>query len=297
VLDQPVRLRDAATLVGLSPGRTRHLFVQHTGLPFRTWLLWHRLVRALEGWSDGDSLTEAAHAAGFADSAHLSRTFRRNRRFVTGVSSAEKLNAVGEKPGTSAHMAAKKKITKTSAKKKPVAKKKSPAKKSAPKKAAARTSAPASRKKTTTRAKPPLKTRRPAVRAKRPAPKKKVAAAGPKVAENAAALELARTIAHLALEKKALDVVVIDTRVKGSQVGYDYVVIASGESDRQLDAIANSVDDTLRAKGKKTTSIESSPDWVLVNYDDVVAHFFTPDKRGAYDLEGMWHDAPRVALR
>ncbi len=200
-------------------------------------------------------------------------------------------------------MAAKKKITKASAKKKPVAKKKSPAKKSsqtkkaAPKKAAARSaSAPAARKKTLTRAKPPLKSRRPAVRAKRPAAKKKIAAPAAKVAENAAALTLARTIAHLALEKKALDVVVIDTRVKGSQVGYDYVVIASGDSDRQLDAIANSVDDTLRAQGKKATSIESSPDWVLVNYDDVVAHFFTPDKRGAYDLEGMWHDAPRVAL-
>lgn len=76
-LDQAVSLSDAAALVGLSPGRTRHLFVQQTGLPFRTFLLWLRLVRAVELFVGGASLTEAAHGAGFSDSAHLSRTFHR----------------------------------------------------------------------------------------------------------------------------------------------------------------------------------------------------------------------------
>lgn len=76
-LDQAVSLGDVAAVVGLSPGRTRHLFVQQTGLPFRTYLLWLRLVRAVEIFAGGASLTEAAHGAGFADSAHLSRTFRR----------------------------------------------------------------------------------------------------------------------------------------------------------------------------------------------------------------------------
>jgi len=76
-LDQPVTLEDAAAFVSLSPGRTRHLFVEQTGLPFRTYLLWLRLQRAVERFASGASLTEAAHAAGFADSAHLSRTFRR----------------------------------------------------------------------------------------------------------------------------------------------------------------------------------------------------------------------------
>jgi AraC family transcriptional regulator len=66
-----------AKLIHLSPGRTRHLFVEQTGLPFRTYLLWLRLVRAVEVYAGGASLTEAAHGAGFADSAHLSRTFRR----------------------------------------------------------------------------------------------------------------------------------------------------------------------------------------------------------------------------
>lgn len=76
-LDAPISLRDVAACMGLSPGRARHLFVQETGLPFRTYLLWLRLTRALELFAEGASLTDAAHGAGFADSAHLSRTFRR----------------------------------------------------------------------------------------------------------------------------------------------------------------------------------------------------------------------------
>jgi AraC-like DNA-binding protein len=76
-LDTPVSLADAAAHVGLSNGRARHLFVEQTGLPFRTYLLWLRLTRAVELVSLGSSLTEAAHGAGFSDSSHLSRTFRR----------------------------------------------------------------------------------------------------------------------------------------------------------------------------------------------------------------------------
>lgn len=76
-LDKPVSLADAAAHVGLSNGRARHLFVESTGLPFRTYLLWLRLTKAVELFSAGVSLTDAAHRAGFSDSAHLSRTFRR----------------------------------------------------------------------------------------------------------------------------------------------------------------------------------------------------------------------------
>jgi len=76
-LDKPLSLVDAAAHVGLSSGRARHLFVESTGLPFRTYLLWLRLTKALELFSAGTSLTEAAHGAGFSDSCHLSRTFRR----------------------------------------------------------------------------------------------------------------------------------------------------------------------------------------------------------------------------
>lgn len=76
-LDTPVSLSGAAAHVGLSNGRARHLFVEHTGMPFRTYLLWLRLMRAVQLFAVGSSLTEAALGAGFSDSSHLSRTFRR----------------------------------------------------------------------------------------------------------------------------------------------------------------------------------------------------------------------------
>ncbi|MEP6863066.1 MAG: helix-turn-helix transcriptional regulator [Deltaproteobacteria bacterium] len=76
-LATPASLEDVARHVGLSPGRARHLFVDQTGLPFRTYLLWLRLMRAVELFSAGSSLTSAAHGAGFSDSSHFSRTFRR----------------------------------------------------------------------------------------------------------------------------------------------------------------------------------------------------------------------------
>jgi len=69
-------LAELATAVGLSPSRLAHLFRAQTGLPVRRYLLWLRLGDALQQLAHGVSLTTAAHAAGFADSAHFSRTFR-----------------------------------------------------------------------------------------------------------------------------------------------------------------------------------------------------------------------------
>ena len=76
-LDKPLSLIRATSHIGLSPSRLRHLFVTQTGLAFKTYLLWLRIRRALELYAAGASLTDAAHEAGFADSAHFSRTFRR----------------------------------------------------------------------------------------------------------------------------------------------------------------------------------------------------------------------------
>jgi AraC-like DNA-binding protein len=76
-LEGQVSLADAVAVAGISASRLRHLFVEQTGLPFKTYLLWLRLTRAVERIAAGVSLTEAAHDAGFSDSAHLSRTFRR----------------------------------------------------------------------------------------------------------------------------------------------------------------------------------------------------------------------------
>ena len=76
-LDESLGRAAAAAGVYLSPSRLRHLFVEQTGLAYKTYLLWLRLIRALEVYAEGKSLTQAAHAAGFADSAHFSRTFKR----------------------------------------------------------------------------------------------------------------------------------------------------------------------------------------------------------------------------
>lgn len=76
-LAQPLRIGSVARAVHLSPGRLRHLFVEQTGITFRGYVLWQRMQCVLRALEAGATLTDAAHAAGFADSAHLTRTFRR----------------------------------------------------------------------------------------------------------------------------------------------------------------------------------------------------------------------------
>lgn len=76
-LDDTVMLPSVAAFVNFSESRARHLFVARTGLPFKSYVLWLRLERAVALYAAGKTLTEAAHEAGFADSAHFSRTFRR----------------------------------------------------------------------------------------------------------------------------------------------------------------------------------------------------------------------------
>ncbi|OYX73623.1 MAG: hypothetical protein B7Y81_02610 [Caulobacter sp. 32-67-35] len=72
----PVRLAVAAAAAGLSPDRFRHVFVEAVGVPFRRYVLWKRLQRAVALRGEGCDATTAAHGAGFADSAHLARTIR-----------------------------------------------------------------------------------------------------------------------------------------------------------------------------------------------------------------------------
>ena len=76
-LDRPLALEEVAEVACLSPSRFRHLFVEETGLALRPYILWRRFVRVWELLMAGESVSAAAHAAGFADAAHLSRTSRR----------------------------------------------------------------------------------------------------------------------------------------------------------------------------------------------------------------------------
>jgi AraC-like DNA-binding protein len=76
-IDEPLTLGQAADVACLSESRFGHLFVEETGLPFRRWVLWRRLMRSVERMAAGETLTSAALQAGFSDSAHFSRTFLR----------------------------------------------------------------------------------------------------------------------------------------------------------------------------------------------------------------------------
>lgn len=71
------RLDAAARAAGVSPSHLTHVFTAEVGLPFRRYVLWARSIRAIDAVRRGASLTEAAIRAGFSDSAHFSRTFRR----------------------------------------------------------------------------------------------------------------------------------------------------------------------------------------------------------------------------
>ena len=70
-------LAQVAAAVNLSPSRLRHLFVDEVGISYRGYVLWRRILVAVDAMMRDRSWTDAAHEAGFADSAHLSRTFRR----------------------------------------------------------------------------------------------------------------------------------------------------------------------------------------------------------------------------
>jgi AraC family transcriptional regulator len=70
-----IPLEEVAAKVFLSPSRFAHLFAEEVGLPFRRYVLWRKLTRAMQLISRGSSLSSAAHTSGFSDSAHLTRTF------------------------------------------------------------------------------------------------------------------------------------------------------------------------------------------------------------------------------
>jgi AraC-like DNA-binding protein len=76
-LSAPLTLKQVASVAYLSPSRFRHLFAEQTGMGLRQYVLWRRFVSVWEHRMNGASLSTAAHAAGFADSAHLTRTSRR----------------------------------------------------------------------------------------------------------------------------------------------------------------------------------------------------------------------------
>ena len=108
--------------------------------------------------------------------------------------------------------------------------------------------------------------------------------------------ELAKLCVRAALEKKAEDPVILDVRKLCSFT--DFFVIMSGRSTRHVQGLAEAIETELRSKRLSTSKAEGLNEgtWVLLDYNDVVVHIFYSETRKFYDIEGLWHDAPRVLL-
>ncbi|MEL7668136.1 MAG: ribosome silencing factor [Actinomycetota bacterium] len=109
--------------------------------------------------------------------------------------------------------------------------------------------------------------------------------------------EIALLAASAVASKKGIDPLVLD--VADTLVITSYFVIASGSSDRQVAAIADAVEDTLREQaGIKPIGREGERErkWILLDFTDVVVHIFQPEEREFYRLEKLWSDAPRLEI-
>jgi ribosome-associated protein len=103
-------------------------------------------------------------------------------------------------------------------------------------------------------------------------------------------------LTRFALEKKARDLVVLEVREVTSIA--DYFIICSGSSDRQVQSIAQGIEENLGGAGHPPLSVEGAHrgHWVLMDFSDVIVHIFYEPVREFYDLEGLWGHAPRVEL-
>jgi ribosome-associated protein len=107
---------------------------------------------------------------------------------------------------------------------------------------------------------------------------------------------LVRIAAAAAAEKKATDIVAMF--VGETLVVTDYFLIATGSNERQVHAVADSIEDALREAGVKPRGREGERDlkWVLLDYGDFVIHVFQEAERDFYRLEKLWSDAPVLKL-
>ena len=95
-------------------------------------------------------------------------------------------------------------------------------------------------------------------------------------------------------DKKGLDLVVLD--ISGIASFASCFLICSGESSRQIQAIADEVQEKMRASGFRPSHIEGyrNAEWILMDYVDLVVHIFSKNARAFYDLERLWRDGKRL---
>ncbi|MDO4552228.1 MAG: ribosome silencing factor [Bacillota bacterium] len=108
--------------------------------------------------------------------------------------------------------------------------------------------------------------------------------------------EMARKAAGILNDKKAQDATIIDVSEKSSFA--DYLVVASGNSERQVGALAEELEDRLAREGVLPRSIEGKKEsgWILMDFGDVIANVFTGEQRERYNLEKVWGDCPFIEL-
>ena len=108
--------------------------------------------------------------------------------------------------------------------------------------------------------------------------------------------ECAWYCAGYALQKKGYDIRIL--KIAGLSDLADYLVFASGDSDRQVQAIAEAVRMGLKRKKRPAFAVDGMREgrWVLLDYGDVMVHVFQKAVREFYDLEGMWSEAPELPL-
>ena len=99
-----------------------------------------------------------------------------------------------------------------------------------------------------------------------------------------------------AAEKKAINIVVLDLREIASFT--DYFIIASGANERQVQAVADEVIETLKKAGSPVSRMEGykTAEWILLDYGDFVVHVFDAKARRFYDLERLWRESKRIDL-
>jgi ribosome-associated protein len=109
-----------------------------------------------------------------------------------------------------------------------------------------------------------------------------------------ASLERARLCASTAADQKARDILILDMR--GITRLYDFFVLITGNSRRQIHTITEEIDAAMRACGDVRLAVEGyeASKWVVQDYGDVVVHVFDPATREYYALEDLWADAPHV---
>ena len=115
--------------------------------------------------------------------------------------------------------------------------------------------------------------------------------------ERRESLATAKAAVVAALEKKAVEPVLIDVCGRSSYT--DFIVVVSGRSDRQVDAIADGVCEAMSARGRRPIGREGARNgrWVLIDFGDVVVHVFYHPLREVFDIESLWIDAPRIKLQ